>query len=53
MHQCTERLDHAQNAGDIEHFLATLREGPVGMEDMEIRRAELEDVFLQVMKGAP
>lgn len=42
----------AQNASDIEHFLATLREGQVVMEDMEIRRAELEDVFLQVMKGA-
>ena len=42
----------AQHANDIERFLATLREADVVMEDMEIRRAELEDVFLQVMKGA-
>ena len=42
----------AQHANDIERFLATLREAEVVMEDMEIRRAELEDVFLQVMKGA-
>ena len=42
----------AQHANDIERYLATLREAEVVMEDMEIRRAELEDVFLQVMKGA-
>jgi len=42
----------AQGPHDIEHFLATLRQANVVMEDMEIRRAELEDVFLQVMKGA-
>ena len=42
----------AQGPHDIERFLATLREASVVMEDMEIRRAELEDVFLQVMKGA-
>ena len=42
----------AQGPHDIEQFLAALREAGVVMEDMEIRRAELEDVFLQVMKGA-
>lgn len=42
----------AQGPHDIEFFLATLREAGVVMEDMEIRRADLEDVFLQVMKGA-
>lgn len=42
----------AQGPADIERFLAALREANVVMEDMEIRRAELEDVFLQVMQGA-
>ena len=42
----------AQSPADIERFLAALREANVVMEDMEIRRAELEDVFLQVMQGA-
>ena len=42
----------AQNPHDIERFLTTLREAGVAMEDMEIRRADLEDVFLQIMKGA-
>ena len=42
----------AQGPHDIERFLSTLREANVVMEDMEIRRADLEDVFLQVMKGA-
>ena len=40
----------AQGPHDIERFLATLREADVVMEDMEIRRADLEDVFLQVMQ---
>ncbi|MDR2327153.1 MAG: ABC transporter ATP-binding protein [Acidovorax sp.] len=42
----------AQGPNDIEAYLAALRQGGVAMEDMEIRRADLEDVFLQVMKGA-
>ena len=42
----------AQGPHDIERFLASLRQAQVVMEDMEIRRADLEDVFLQVMKGA-
>lgn len=39
----------AQDAGDIEHYLTTLREGGVLLEDVEIRRADLEDVFLNIM----
>ena len=42
----------AQGPQDIERFLAALRSASVQIEDMEIRRAELEDVFLQVMKTA-
>ena len=42
----------AQGPNDIERYLAALREAGVVMDDMEIRRADLEDVFLQVMKGA-
>lgn len=42
----------AQDAGDIEHYLAALREAGVVVEDMEIRRADLEDVFLNVMGEA-
>ena len=42
----------AQSAHDIEKILAQLREAGVRMEDLEIGRAALEDVFLQVMKGA-
>ncbi|MDR3005326.1 MAG: ABC transporter ATP-binding protein [Acidovorax sp.] len=42
----------AQGPNDIEAYLAALRQAGVVMEDMEIRRADLEDVFLQVMKGA-
>ena len=39
----------ANSAGDVEGILATLREAGVTIEDLEIRRADLEDVFLQVM----
>ena len=42
----------AQSPAEIESFLAQLREAGVALQDMEIRRADLEDVFLQVMKGA-
>ena len=41
----------AQDAGDVERFLAQLREANVEVQDMEIRRADLEDVFLRVMAG--
>ncbi|MDL5036182.1 ABC transporter ATP-binding protein [Comamonas resistens] len=39
----------AANAGDVEQLLAALREGGVTPEDVEIRRADLEDVFIRVM----
>ena len=39
----------ATNAGDVEQLLAALREGGVTPEDVEIRRADLEDVFIHVM----
>lgn len=41
----------AQQPSDVERYLAMLREAGVTVQDMEIRRADLEDVFLQVMKG--
>ncbi|MEG1735142.1 MAG: ABC transporter ATP-binding protein, partial [Comamonas sp.] len=42
----------AQNATDVEQLLATLREAGVTPEDVEIRRADLEDVFISVMNQA-
>ena len=39
----------AQDAADVERLLAALREGNVLPEDVEIRRADLEDVFIHVM----
>ena len=41
----------AQDAAEIENHLATLRVAGVDVQDMEIRRPDLEDVFLQVMSG--
>lgn len=41
----------AQDAAEIENHLATLRIAGVEVQDMEIRRPDLEDVFLQVMSG--
>jgi len=41
----------AQDAAEIENHLATLRVAGVEVQDMEIRRPDLEDVFLQVMSG--
>jgi len=44
----------ARDAADVERLLATLREAAVGVEDLEIGRADLEDVFLEIMQtGAP
>ena len=43
----------ANNARDIEHYLAAVREAGLVAEDVEIRRADLEDVFLQVMAAKP
>ena len=39
----------AQDAGDVEQLLAALRQGGVTPEDVEIRRADLEDVFIHIM----
>lgn len=39
-----------QDALDVEKYLAAIREAGVVATDVEIRRADLEDVFLQVMK---
>ena len=40
---------HAQDAQEIEQLLARLRAAGVRVEDVEIRKADLEDVFLNVM----
>ena len=39
----------ARNALEIEHYLAAVREAGLHAEDVEIRKADLEDVFLAVM----
>ena len=39
----------AANAGDVEQLLAALRQAGVTPEDVEIRRADLEDVFIHIM----
>jgi ABC-2 type transport system ATP-binding protein len=40
----------AHNAKEIEHYLAAVREAGLIAHDVEIRKADLEDVFLDVMK---
>ncbi len=40
----------AQYSGDVEQLLAALRQGGVQPQEVEIRRADLEDVFLHVMQ---
>ncbi len=42
----------AQNAHEIEQYLAAVREAGLVAQDVEIRKADLEDVFLEVMAGA-
>ena len=42
----------AQNAVEIEQYLAAVRQAGLVAEDVEIRKADLEDVFLEVMSGA-
>jgi ABC-2 type transport system ATP-binding protein len=42
----------AHNALEVEQILATVREAGGVVEDMEIRKADLEDVFLDVMAGS-
>ncbi|MBS0501030.1 MAG: ABC transporter ATP-binding protein [Rhizobacter sp.] len=41
----------APMAAEAEHHLAALREAGVRIEDLEIRKADLEDVFIQLMSG--
>jgi ABC-2 type transport system ATP-binding protein len=40
----------ANNALEIENYLAAVRQAGVVVEDVEIRKADLEDVFLDVMR---
>jgi ABC-2 type transport system ATP-binding protein len=39
----------ANNASEIEHYLAAVREAGLHADEVEIRKADLEDVFLDVM----
>jgi ABC-2 type transport system ATP-binding protein len=39
----------ARDAADVEHLLAQLRTAQVRVEDLEIGRADLEDVFISIM----
>ena len=42
----------AHDAAQIEHYLAAVREAGLVAQDVEIRKADLEDVFLDVMGAA-
>jgi ABC-2 type transport system ATP-binding protein len=41
----------AHDAGEVEQLLAALRTAGVKVEDLEIGRADLEDVFVEIMSG--
>jgi ABC-2 type transport system ATP-binding protein len=41
----------AQNAHEVEQLLAAVREAGVAVEDVEMRKADLEDVFIDLMAG--
>ena len=41
----------AHNAYEVEQYLAAVRQAGLVAEDVEIRKADLEDVFLEVMNG--
>jgi ABC-2 type transport system ATP-binding protein len=43
----------AHDASEVETILAALRGAAVRVEDLEIGRADLEDVFLEIMANAP
>ncbi len=43
----------AHDAAEVESMLATLRASGVKVEDLEIGRADLEDVFLEIMQAVP
>lgn len=42
----------AHDAAEVETILSTLRAAGCPVEDLEIGRADLEDVFLEIMQGA-
>jgi ABC-2 type transport system ATP-binding protein len=42
----------AHDAAQIEHYLAVVRSAGLVAQDVEIRKADLEDVFLDVMGAA-
>ncbi|RZI92141.1 MAG: ABC transporter ATP-binding protein, partial [Rubrivivax sp.] len=42
----------ASDAAEIESYLAALRQAGLQPEDIEIRKADLEDVFLDVMAAS-
>jgi ABC-2 type transport system ATP-binding protein len=42
----------AHDASEVEKLLSRLRAANVRVEDLEIGRADLEDVFLEIMQGA-
>ena len=42
----------AHDAAEVEQLLAALRAATVRVEDLEIGRADLEDVFVEIMSGA-
>jgi len=42
----------AHDAAEVETILSTLRSANCPVEDLEIGRADLEDVFLEIMQGA-
>jgi len=42
----------AHDAAEVEQILAQLRAAQCPVEDLEIGRADLEDVFLEIMQGA-
>jgi len=41
----------AQNAHEVEQLLAAIREAGLDVEDVEMRKADLEDVFIDLMAG--
>ena len=42
----------AHDAAEVEQILGVLRQAGCQPEDLEIGRADLEDVFLEIMSGA-
>ncbi len=43
----------ARDAAEVETLLTELRAAQVPVEDLEIGRADLEDVFMEIMQGTP